>query len=123
MITVVQITLRFGAGITVDNISISANDTDMLIALSDGQVITIANWNSANISRIEQFEFADGTVWESTDITNAMAIASGDVSSIDSNLNLLIQSYSSFDDASDESGGELSKERYSIVLPVLEDVV
>ena len=116
-------TLRLGAGITADNISVSANDTDMLITLSDGQVITIANWNSANKSRLEQFEFADGTVWASADIISAMVITDTEVSSIDSNLNLLIQSYSSFDDASDESGLELSKESYSIVLPVLEDAV
>jgi len=50
-------------------------------------------------------------------------IGGSEGSSMDSNLNLLIQSYSSFDDASDESEGELSKERYSIVLPVLEYVV
>jgi len=52
----------------------------MLITLSDGQVITIANWYSSYSSRIEQFEFADGTVWESADILSNMVItgAEGD---------------------------------------------
>ena len=134
-------TLRFGAGITADNISVSANYTDMLIMLSDGYIITISNWYSSNARRIEQFEFADGTVWEAVDIisnvsveTNKVPISNqystdnqgelfSEISSIDSNLNLLIQSYSSFDDVSDESGLELEKEKYSIVLPVLENIM
>ena len=138
-------TLRFGSGITADNISVSTNDSDMLITLSDEQVITIANWYQLDSSRIEQFEFEDGTVWAKSDIignisveanistvvnqaksTNSVSSQSeplSDVSSIDSNLNLLIQSYSSFDDASDESGLELEKDKYSIVLPVLENIM
>ncbi len=115
--------LRFGAGISADNISISANDTDMLITLADDHVITIANWNSANKSRLEQFEFADGTVWTSAEIINKMEIVGTENSLIVSNLNLLIQSYSSFDDGTDESGLELSQESYSIALPVVESTL
>ncbi|MCP4985449.1 MAG: hypothetical protein GY928_05055, partial [Colwellia sp.] len=121
-------TLRFGAGITADNISIGANETDMLITLSDGQVVTITNWYSSYTSRIEQFEFADGTTWQAEDIINKASLFAdvtpvSNASSIDSNLNLLIQSYSGFDDVSDESGWELSKGGNSIVLPVLESSI
>ena len=54
--------LCFGAGITAENISVSTNDTDMLITLSDGQVVTIANWYQSGSTRIEQFEFSDGYI-------------------------------------------------------------
>jgi len=70
--------LRFGAGISADNISVSTNDNDMLITLSDGQVITITDWYSADSSRIEQFEFADGTVWAVADILANMVVVGND---------------------------------------------
>ena len=121
-------TLRFGAGITTDNINVSLRGSDMLITFSDDQVVKIVNWFQAGIGSIEQFEFADGTLWQTEDIINKASLAAdvtpvSEVSSIDSNLNLLIQSYSGFDDASDESGLELSKGGNSIVLPVLESAM
>ena len=70
--------LRFGAGITAGNINVSANDTDMLITLSDGQVVTIANWYQSGSTRIEKFEFSDGTVWTAADILTNMVIAGTD---------------------------------------------
>jgi Ca2+-binding RTX toxin-like protein/GH24 family phage-related lysozyme (muramidase) len=121
-------TLRFGAGITADNISVSANDTDMLVSLPNGQVITITNWHSLDSSRIEQFEFADGTVWEAADIISKISVtadvaAVSEYSSIDANLNLLIQSHSSFGDMSDEAGMELFITSNSSVLPVIESTL
>ncbi|KGJ88617.1 calcium-binding protein [Colwellia psychrerythraea] len=115
--------LRFGVGITADNISVSVNHSDLLITLSDEQVITLVNGYSPNSLRIEQFEFSDGTVWETTDIFANIGLSTAESSSTDSNLNLLIQSYSSFDDASDDSGLELSKTSNSIVLPVIESIM
>ena len=91
--------LRFGAGISADDIGVSANDSDMLITLSDGQVITIIDWYSAGSSRIEQFEFADGTVWEASDILNNVA---NQAASAQKSFNQLIQAYSSFDDGTDD---------------------
>ncbi len=91
--------LRFGAGISADDIGVSANDSDMLITLSDGQVITITNWYSAGSSRIEQFEFADGTVWEASDILNNVA---NQAALAQKSFNQLIQAYSSFDDGTDD---------------------
>ncbi|MCP4985226.1 MAG: hypothetical protein GY928_03885, partial [Colwellia sp.] len=82
-------TLRFGAGITADNISIGANETDMLITLSDGQVVTITNWYSSNTSRIEKFEFADGTTWQAADVLANMVIAGTDGDDTISNKYLL----------------------------------
>ncbi|NQY38324.1 MAG: hypothetical protein HRT37_25990 [Alteromonadaceae bacterium] len=94
---------------------------------------------------IEQFEFENGTVWEAADIISKISVEADITpvlnqtksttinpkqselfsknSSIDSNLNLLIQSYSSFEDASDESGLELSRKGNSIVLPVIESYI
>lgn len=79
-------TLRFGVGITPENISITASDTDMFITLPDGQVVTIFDWRKTTYytsggiyrviteSRIEQLEFSDGTVWQDEDIFSNMVI-------------------------------------------------
>ncbi|RHW77517.1 calcium-binding protein [Colwellia sp. RSH04] len=79
-------TLRFGVGITPENISITASDTDMFITLPDGQVVTIIDWRKTTYytsggiyrviteSRIEQLEFSDGTVWQDEDIFSNMVI-------------------------------------------------
>ena len=109
--------LRFGAGITADNISISADDTDMLITLSDGQVIIIANWYHASSSRIEQFEFADGTVWGESDILNNIV---NQAAFVQKSFNQLIQAYSSFDDDADDV--ELAQIRRDnlVILPLTE---
>jgi len=74
------------------NISVGANETDMLITMPDGQVVTITNWYSSYSSRIEQLEFADGTLWQAADIISNMALNS-ESSPMDSELNLLIQSF------------------------------
>ncbi|NQY38219.1 MAG: hypothetical protein HRT37_25430, partial [Alteromonadaceae bacterium] len=136
-------TLLDGAGIIADYISMTV--TDILITVSDYFTNTIANWTHSYSSPIDQFEFDDDTVGEATDIISNVSVEAditpvlnqtqsttiepkqsepfSENSSIDSNLNLLIQSYSSFDDASDESGLELSKKGNSIVLPVIESAI
>jgi len=61
--------LRFGAGIAASDISASRNSYDLVLAVApDGALITLRNWFAG--SRIERFEFADGTVMESAAITD-----------------------------------------------------
>ena len=69
--------LRFGTGITAENITITATDKEMLVHLPDGNVITIVDrsrGSSSQFLHIEQFEFADGTVWTGEDIFANMVI-------------------------------------------------
>ncbi len=59
--------LRFGAGITANNITLT-RVVDSLVLSINGTTdqVTIANWRCGDAFRIEQVEFADGTVWDST---------------------------------------------------------
>lgn len=114
-------TLRFGEGITADSISVSANDSDMLITLSDGQVISIDNWYSTNSSRIEQIEFTDGTTWSAADIQSNMAVTNNVEQLLDVNLNILIQSYLSFDEVSDDSEFGFEGRKLPIIMPFAEN--
>jgi Ca2+-binding RTX toxin-like protein len=72
--------IRFGAGITAANIEFLAKPTngnysDLIIRIkSTGETITVLNGmlyntaNSSNYYSIQSIEFADGTVWEWSDI-------------------------------------------------------
>lgn len=72
--------------------------------MSGGQVITVANREQNGSTKIEFFEFADGSVWNADDIVGKIQIE-GQNNIVDDSwaLNLLVQSYSSFDDASEEN--------------------
>lgn len=80
-------TLRFGDGITADDIIIkaSANSNDLIVAIREENKtfneltdkITLKNWFNAD-SRIETIEFADGTVWDVNDIVNAQGTEDAD---------------------------------------------
>lgn len=80
-------TLRFGNGITADDIMIkaSANSNDLIVAIrEDGKSfadltdkITLRNWFDSKY-RIENIEFADGTVWDVNDIVNAQGTDDAD---------------------------------------------
>ena len=58
-------TIRFGAGITPNAITFSRDGYDLILAISDSNdQIKIEDWGKASTYRIEQLEFADGTVWD-----------------------------------------------------------
>ena len=71
-------TLRFGTGITADNITIEANATDMFIRFESGEVLTIDNWYSGNSSRIENIVFDDGSSLDTAQIIAQMDITGSD---------------------------------------------
>ena len=70
-------TLKFTAGITVDDILITISGNNLIVALKeDGKTfselsdkITIINWFNGN-NRIENIEFSDGTKWTTSDIVD-----------------------------------------------------
>jgi len=69
----------FGAGITVDDITVSRSGNHLVIKINDPDdpaatdQITIEHWDYAHY-RIEQFQFADGTVLTADDLTNRSMI-------------------------------------------------
>ncbi len=87
--------------------------------MPDGEVITFKNWYiNYDHTRLENIEFADGTVWGSSQMLTSIEVEgqSNDVDT-DAALGLLIQSFSSFDDSSDELDFTLDK-RALIVTPI-----
>ncbi|MBU9200208.1 hypothetical protein KTD31_02155 [Burkholderia multivorans] len=76
--------IRFGTGINPANVTLSASLTgqDLIISLSNGtDRITVQNYFAAGSGghdyRIEQIQFADGTVWDSSMLTAAGANITG----------------------------------------------
>jgi Ca2+-binding RTX toxin-like protein len=58
-------TVRFGDGITPDDIVISRNGPDLLVSIGDaGDAISVERWGDNTYGHIERFEFSDGTVWD-----------------------------------------------------------
>jgi len=67
-------TVRFGAGITADDITFSRNGNDLVLSINGTtDQLTIQNWGSGNDYRIGRVEFADGTVWGTADLPSQLA--------------------------------------------------
>ena len=68
-------TLRFGVGITADDISFSRSGNDIVLGINGtSDQVTIQNWITGDAYRIEKVAFADGTVWDSTYLQAQTAI-------------------------------------------------
>ncbi len=62
-------TLAFGPGIFANDIRVTADETNLYLALQfNGQQITMANWAQDPASRIERVAFADGSAWSADDL-------------------------------------------------------
>ncbi len=70
-------TVRFAAGIAAADVFVWRDDTHYYIDLigSDDR-LTVGNWYSGSTYRIENVEFADGTVWNSTILNGKTTTAS-----------------------------------------------
>ena len=74
-------TLKFGAGISMDDLLITQSGNDLIIALSEedksfqelSDKITITNWMDTN-NKIEKFLFSDGTSWNAANILSHTGI-------------------------------------------------
>jgi Ca2+-binding RTX toxin-like protein len=63
--------LKFGAGITAADISIRRSETDLVLSHNNGSdQVTIKSWYVGSQYQLEQIQFADGTVWDRTAVTN-----------------------------------------------------
>ena len=70
-------TLRFGAGIQVEDTQFQKQNNDLSITLSDGGRINIYNWFGDYNNLIERFEFADGTALMAGDLNQALLLQVG----------------------------------------------
>ncbi|WP_256262445.1 calcium-binding protein [Pseudomonas gingeri] len=67
--------LRFGAGILASDITATRVGTSLVLSHRNGQdQITLSNWFSTTGGRyqIERFEFSNGTVWTSTEVSKQL---------------------------------------------------
>ncbi|WP_248150851.1 beta strand repeat-containing protein [Stenotrophomonas indicatrix] len=76
-------TIRFGAGISADAVTVIKEGNDLLLEIGSGvDAIRLKDWLLSNgeqnwRARIERFEFADGTVWTHGDLVARGAITRG----------------------------------------------
>jgi Ca2+-binding RTX toxin-like protein len=67
-------TVRFGAGITAADISITRHDYDIVLSINGTtDQLTLQNWGGGDAYRIERFEFADGNSWDTAQV-NALLV-------------------------------------------------
>ncbi|WP_165392183.1 calcium-binding protein [Pseudomonas tructae] len=72
--------LRFGAGISANDISIGRSGNHVILSHRNGQDrITVQDWFSTGDDRhkLERIEFADGTVWSSALISTSLLVITG----------------------------------------------
>ncbi|KPX01148.1 hypothetical protein ALO75_200016 [Pseudomonas syringae pv. coryli] len=65
--------LKFGAGVSAADITVSASGYDVVFAHANGtDKITVKGWLSSTLDRyqLERVEFVDGTVWTSALISS-----------------------------------------------------
>jgi len=60
-------TLRFGAGITASNITLTRVVDDLVLSINGtNDQVTVAGWSWGDGNHIERVVFADGSVWDSS---------------------------------------------------------
>ncbi|MDZ7855404.1 calcium-binding protein [Sphaerotilus sp.] len=72
-------TVQFGPGILATDISRSRAGDDFVLSIGVNGTdrLTIQNWFAGNTSRIEQFLFADGTIWTIADLLAMPLVVTG----------------------------------------------
>ena len=105
-------TIKFGEGITKDNIILTKTGFDLIITFKNNSTdkITIKNSNIDKNSRIEKFEFADGTIFDAKELY--IKYASEGVDKLYSDVNYLdVTSGASAIDREYDDYGNLIMER------------
>ncbi len=68
-------TLRFGAGIVASDIVFTRNGNDLVLGINGtSDQLKVQYWGAGNTYRIEQVEFADGTVWNTAYIQTRISV-------------------------------------------------
>ena len=70
--------IRFGEGMGAGNVTVRRNGYDLLLRLSGGNgSVTVKDWFSSGAKRVEQVQFADGTVWNEAAIRSRVTSGGG----------------------------------------------
>lgn len=73
--------LRFGAGIAPADIVVSRNGVHLVLSHANGSDrVTVENWYTtagSAANQVERVEFADGTVWTNTQLTEQGLVVTG----------------------------------------------
>jgi len=73
-----QDAILFGAGIAAGDVTVRRTGNDLLLQLSGGNgSVTAKDWFSSASKRVEQVEFADGTVWNESATRSRVTSGSG----------------------------------------------
>ncbi|MCJ2163449.1 MULTISPECIES: calcium-binding protein [unclassified Pseudodesulfovibrio] len=63
----------FGAGVTTENIILSQSDGDLIISIAGtSDQLTIEDTLNSSVYRVEEYHFADGTVWTLDDVVTIL---------------------------------------------------
>ncbi|BCM25597.1 calcium-binding protein [Methyloradius palustris] len=67
-------TLKFGAGISTSDISFTINGSDLILSIANTtDQITIQNWTVSQSYKLQQIEFANGSIWDAVAIEGLVA--------------------------------------------------
>jgi hypothetical protein len=70
--------LRFGSGILPSDITVERSGYDLVFKHINGtDQVTVQSWYANDDARVEQVEFADGTVWSGVDVTTWGLVVNG----------------------------------------------
>ncbi len=73
-------TVVFGAGISANDVTVDRQGDNVILKMNDDAGrLTISNWYAAESSKIEVFNFSDGTVWDVSHIETLLAVDTGGV--------------------------------------------
>ena len=68
----------FGDGIALNDLSLEKSGNDLIINLTDSEdQMTFSNWFSSTTNQVDQFEFADGTVYSTSELLGLLPVLSG----------------------------------------------
>ncbi len=70
----------FGAGVDAAQVQRQGNDLNgnLVLVLSGGEEITIANWFNDPVNQIEQIQFADGAIWTAAEASTLRVFGTAD---------------------------------------------
>ncbi|MEO3678582.1 calcium-binding protein [Rheinheimera sp. FR7-31] len=115
--------LRFAQGINPGDVAVQRDGDNLLLAVADTSVTVVNYFAEAGASayRLDQIQFADGTVWDSNSVTQQLADATSSMdwqsmayaeqpdTVVDSRYASLVDALNAFDGADDaEIGGNLA---------------
>ncbi len=88
-------TLQFGEGITAKDISVKRSGNDLVMNMSDGGNVTVESYFSGSDYKIENFQFADGCLFHSSDL-DTYGISASESTPL---YHILAQTLASYDDS------------------------